>query len=98
MVIIWSIPAREDLHLIYQYIAHDSTYYAKRVVEDIMSKTEILLKTPRLGKTVPEIGEESIREIGMYSYRIMYEFTGDAIYIHGIIHKRRHFTPEDLPR
>ncbi len=34
----------------------------------------------------------------MYSYRIMYELTGDTIYIHGVVHKRRHFQPEDLQR
>jgi len=47
---------------------------------------------------VPEIGEENVREIGMYSYRIMYELIGDTIYIHGLIHKRRNFQPEDLDR
>lgn len=59
---------------------------------------EVLLELPRLGRVVPEIGEENVREIGMYSYRIMYELIEDTIYIHGVIHKRRHFKPEDLQR
>jgi plasmid stabilization system protein ParE len=98
VVIIWSIPARQDLRLIYQYIAHDSKRYATRVVQDITDKVEILLATPRLGRMVPEIGEDAVREIGMYSYRIMYELIADTIYIHGAFHKRRHFQPEDLDR
>ncbi|MBK8972812.1 MAG: type II toxin-antitoxin system RelE/ParE family toxin [Hahellaceae bacterium] len=61
-------------------------------------KVDILLKTPRLGRKVPEIGEDTMREIGMYSYRIMYELIGETIYIHGVVHKRRHFQPEDLQR
>ncbi len=96
MVIVWSTPARQDLRLIYQYIAHDSKRYAARVVQDITDKVEILLETPRLGRMVPEIGEDAVREIGMYSYRIMYELIDDIIYIHGVVHKRRHFQPEDL--
>ena len=69
-----------------------------RVVQDITDKVEILLETPRLGRMVPEIGEDAVREIGMYSYRIMYELIGDTIYIHGVVHKRRHFQPEDIQR
>ncbi|MBV1787186.1 type II toxin-antitoxin system RelE/ParE family toxin [Marinobacterium sp. D7] len=57
-----------------------------------------MLEAPRLGRMVPEIGEENVREIGMYSYRIMYEILGSTLYIHGIIHKRRHFVPNDLQR
>lgn len=98
MVIVWSTPAKQDLRLIYQYIARDSKRYATRVVQDITDKVEILLEVPRLGKMVQEIGEDAVREIGMYSYRIMYELIGDTIYIHGVIHKRRHFQPEDLQR
>jgi len=98
VVIIWSIPARKDLQLIHQYIAHDSKLYAKHVIRDITNKVEVLLELPRIGKMVAEIGEENVREISIYSYRIMYELIGEVIYIHGIIHKRRHFMPEDLHR
>jgi plasmid stabilization system protein ParE len=98
VVIVWSKPARKDLTLIHQYIAHDSKRYANRVVQDITDKVEVLLITPRLGRMVAEIGEENVREIAMYSYRIMYELMQDAIYIHGVFHKRRHFKPEDLQR
>ncbi len=98
MVIFWSIPARHDLKLIHQYIAYDSKRYATRVIQDITNKVEILLEFPRIGMKVQEIGEDNVREIGMYSYRILYELTGDTIYIHGVIHKRRNFKPEDLHR
>lgn len=98
MVIIWSNPAREDLRLIHQYIAHDSKRYATRVIQDITGKVETLLNLPRLGRAVEEIGEENVREISMYSYRILYELINDTLYIHGVIHKRRHFKPDDLQR
>ncbi len=96
MEIIWSKPAREDLQLIYQYIAHDSSQYAKQVIQDITEKVGVLVNLPKIGRKVPEINEENIREVGMYSYRIMYELINDTVYIHGIFHKRQHFKPEDL--
>jgi len=98
MEIVWSKPAREDLRLIHQYIASDSPHYATRVVEDIADKAGILALTPKLGRAVPEIIEGNIREIGMYSYRIMYEITDETIFIHGVIHRRRNFKPEALKR
>ena len=38
----WSGPAKRDLKQIYDYIAHDSKYYAKKVVRNIVDKTETL--------------------------------------------------------
>lgn len=98
MVIVWSQPARDDLRLIHQYIAHDSKHYANRVIQDIAEKAEMLAAMPRMGRVVPEIGEPNVREISMYSYRIMYEVIEDTLYIHGVIHMRRNFMPEDFVR
>lgn len=98
MVIVWSNPARNDLRLIFQYIANDSPRYASRVIQDIVDKVGTFVELPKIGRVVPEIGEENVREIGMYSYRIMYELHGDTITVHGVIHKRRHFKAENLVR
>lgn len=98
MVIFWSIPARDDLKGIYDFIARDSKHYAIRVTQDIRERVKTLDKFPHLGKSIIEIGEENVREINIYSYRIMYEVMPDIIYIHGIIHMRRNFKHEDLDR
>ena len=58
----------------------------------------MLLTLPRLGRVVPEIAKPDVREIGMYSYRILYEVIGDTVHIHGVIRRRRNFKPEDLQR
>jgi plasmid stabilization system protein ParE len=96
--IIWSKPARDDLKAIYDYIARDSKRYAIRVVQDIHDKVSILTGFPQVGVSVAEIGEEPVRELSIYSYRIIYEVTPEFIYIHGVIHKRRDFKAEDLER
>ncbi|KOR32033.1 hypothetical protein TI05_09840 [Achromatium sp. WMS3] len=98
MVIIWSDLAREDLHAIHQYIAHDSKYYAKHVVKTIFDKVTILEELPRIGKKVSEINEENVREISVYSYRIIYEIIQNTIYIHCVIHNRRLLTHNYLQR
>ncbi len=98
MVVFWSIPARDDLKGVHDYIARDSHHYAARVIQDIYEKTKTLVEFPQLGKNVAEVGEENVREINIYSYRIMYEILPDIIYIHAVIHMRRNFKPDDLDR
>lgn len=71
MVILWSKEAREDLRLIHQYIARDSRRYATKVVQDIVARMDRVLGMPRIGRVVAEIGEENVREIGCYSWRIV---------------------------
>ena len=70
---IWSEPAKTDLRSIHDYIARDSRHYAKKVTQDIREKTNILARLPRFGKTVPEVKDEQVRELSLYSYRIIYE-------------------------
>lgn len=93
MVIIWSTPALEDLRLIHQYIAHDSEHYANQVIADMLEKVELLATSARIGREVPEIGEADIREIGVHSWRVLYEVHATSVTIHAVIHKRRHFNP-----
>ena len=72
-MVIWTEPAKADLRSIHDFIAHDSQSYAKKVAQDIREKTNILDKLPRMGKRVAEIGDEKVRELSLYSYRIIYE-------------------------
>jgi plasmid stabilization system protein ParE len=62
-MVIWSDPAKADLRSIHDFIAHDSPHYAKKVAQDISAKTDTLEEHPRLGRVVPELGNEAIREL-----------------------------------
>ena len=46
-MVTWSIPARNDLKQIYDYIAKDSKYYATNVAQNIVSKADNLSEAPR---------------------------------------------------
>lgn len=97
MVINWSNPAKADLKSIFEYIAHDSRHYAKKVIKSIVNKSLDLEFSPRRGRVVAEIDNTSIREIFVYSYRLMYEICPDeSINILGVIHGNRNFTIGDV--
>jgi len=97
-VVIWSEPAKTDLRSIHDFIARDSRHYAKKVAQDIAAKTDILEELPRMGKVVPELGNEDIRELLLYSYRIMYEIKEPDVVVLAVVHKRRDFQPEMIDR
>lgn len=93
----WMDHALAQLRHIHDYIAHDSPLYAKRVSEAMVRKTVGLDELPYQERKVPELNEEHIRELGLYSYRIIYEIKTNHVEILAVIHKRRDFAPEDLP-
>ena len=95
-MVIWSIPAKQDLKKIYDYIARDSKYYAEKVSEDILERSEKLNEFPEIGRIVPEIGEVNIREVLVYSYRLIYEISSDKIEVLALIHCKQDFSPETL--
>lgn len=46
-MVIWSDPAKEDLKKIYDYIAGDSKYYAIKVSQEFIEKSEQLVELPK---------------------------------------------------
>jgi len=90
-LVIWTDPAIKSLKQIHDFIAIDSKYYANEAVDKIISKSDQLSSFPNMGRIVPEIQNETVREIFVYSYRLMYQIKGDNIYILAIIHGRKNF-------
>ena len=97
-MVVWAGPAKSDLRAIHDVIAADSRYYAKKVVQDIIHRANILEAYPWIGRKVPEIDDETMREILIYSYRILYEIKSDQVYVIGIIHGRRDFASTHVYR
>jgi len=92
----WSGPAKRDLKKIYDHIAQDSKYYAKSVVQNIVDKSESLELFPKVGRLVPEINDPDVREIFIYSYRLIYEVKPNGVGILAIVHGRRDFSNSNL--
>ncbi len=88
----WTGPAKLDLRDIHDYIARDSKYYAQKVSQDIVDKSEKVEHFPEIGRIVPEIDDPNIREIFIYSYRLIYEVLPDYMQVLALIHGKRSFT------
>ena len=95
-MVIWSEPARADLRSIHDFISHDSPWYAKQVVQDIRARAESAEQFPKAGRKVAELNDEQIREISVYSYRVIYDIRGRDMCVLGVIHKRRVLKAEYL--
>ena len=85
----WSEEALEDIESIANYIEKDSPVYAKAVVSNFFEKVEILKNFPELGRAVPETSNEKIREIFVYSYRLIYRLDSDSLLIIAVVHGKR---------
>ncbi|MEE9343929.1 MAG: type II toxin-antitoxin system RelE/ParE family toxin [Gammaproteobacteria bacterium] len=93
----WTNHALTQLRHIHDYIEQDSPLYAKRVSDAIVRKTVGIDELPYMGRKVAELNEELIREVALYSYRIIYEIKTDSVEVLAVIHKRQDFSEEDLP-
>lgn len=97
-MVTWTIPATTDLKKIRDYIANDSILYAQKVSEEIVALSESLASSPLRGRIVPEYDNDNIRELFLYSYRLIYEINTGGIYILALIHGRRDISAVDIPR
>ena len=88
----WSDSAKFDLRQIYDYISKDSKIYGKRVIDNIVSRSEELNVYANLGKMVTELNNPKIRELLIYSYRLIYHISSDdEVEVLAIVHTKRKF-------
>lgn len=85
----WSLEAVEDLESIAEYIEKDSIHYAQAVVSKILEVSRTIKEFPLIGRVLPELGNDNIRERFIYSYRLVYEIKQQNILIVAIIHGSR---------
>ena len=92
--VIWSPAAIDDMDSIAAYIARDSEYSAALFVGRVTDAVEQLAEFPISGRIIPEIGNELSREIFYRHYRIMYLIEGDEVWITGVVHGARNWSPD----
>ncbi|MEQ1638317.1 MAG: type II toxin-antitoxin system RelE/ParE family toxin [Methylococcales bacterium] len=93
----WTELALEDLAAIQAYIAKDSPYYAKQLIERIFSTVVKLQNFPEIRRKVPEAGQQdNIRELIFHSYRILSLNEPDLVAILAVTHGNRDLT--NLPK
>ena len=90
----WSPKAVDELESIAEYIAADSSAYSAAVVTAILNATRNLSRFPFAGRVVPEVGDDTLREWFVYSYRVIYRVENDRVTIATIVHGKRLLSPE----
>jgi plasmid stabilization system protein ParE len=85
----WGGPARDDLFQAAEYIARDSRHYANALLDAAREASRSLAVFPERGRRNPEIGEETVREIFVLGYRLIYEIRADTIDVLAFVHGAR---------
>ena len=97
-MVIWTPLAQKDLKAIYDYIAKDSLFNAKKVSKEIVQKVETSLSSPLdlMGKKIPEFERDDLREIHIHSWRVIYQLQNHNKFVLTLFHKRRELLASDL--
>ena len=86
MDVIWTDRAQLRLDEIYAYIAEDQPQRAKEWVGRLIERGDAVSSQPWAGRKVPEYEEDTIREVFLGDYRVIYEITSTTIYILTVRH------------
>jgi plasmid stabilization system protein ParE len=87
--VIWSEESLDDIDGLAEYISRDSFYYAQHVADEIMAAGHSLQENPTRGRIVPELNNPSIRELFIYSYRLIYQLKEEETEVLAVIHGQR---------
>ncbi len=68
----WTRQAIEDIHEIREYYNHLSPKYADELTDKIFEKAGYIEKYAQIGRVVPELEREDVRELIYKNYRIIY--------------------------
>ena len=91
----WSQSALADLSDIAAYIAEDNPRVARAWVARLRTRLKRVAEMPRAGRRVPEYGQDSLREVLVRSYRIVYRIEPGGIQVLAVIEGHRTLTSLD---
>ena len=68
----WTIQAADDLQSITEFIARDSSHYARLFATNVLNAAARIALFPSSGRVVPEINDPTVRETVFGAYRVVY--------------------------
>jgi len=87
----WSPEALEDLEAIQEYIGRDAPSYAQVLVHRIISAVDRLNSFPIMGRVVPEVGRQEVRELIVGAFRVVYRYRNEEVEIVTVFRASRLF-------
>lgn len=85
----WAESALDGLEGIVGYIARDSPNYAAAFVIEMRDAARSLVHLGERGRVVPEWNDQSMRELLVENYRLIYKLSGATVSIIGVVHAAR---------
>ena len=95
--VVWTEPGWSNLEAAAQYIAQDSPRYSSVLVREARDAARSLADFAKRGRVVPEIGDESIRELFVANHRLIYQVAPDEVRVLAFIHSARDFRGRTAP-
>lgn len=90
--VVWTEEALSDLEAIGEYFDRTAPSYAPVVVSRLYTSVERLVDHPKMGRRVPEVDHESLRELIVENYRLVYQLGEERIEIITVLHSRQDLT------
>jgi len=95
--VVWTEVSVEDLREIFDYISKNSFHYARITVDRIYKRADRISINPRIGRIIPEIDSDEVRELIIGNYRLIYYIVNDGrVDILRIYHSARSLTENNL--
>jgi plasmid stabilization system protein ParE len=85
----WSESALGDLEALHAWVGRDAPPLADRISDRVFETVERALSFPRIGRTVSEVADESVREFLFRTLRIVYRVEDARIVVLAILHGGR---------
>lgn len=80
---IWADTGRADLDTTVEYVSAESPTGAIHVFDALIAAAASLSEFAERGRAMPELGHDDVREIFVFSFRVIYQVTPDAVYVAG---------------
>ncbi|MBL9091823.1 MAG: type II toxin-antitoxin system RelE/ParE family toxin [Planctomycetaceae bacterium] len=87
----WTRLVADDLEQAVEYIARDSPAYARAFARKVVDAGQSLAEFSERGAIVEELGDPSVRQLFIGSYRLVYLVAPEMVVLLGLIHARRNF-------
>jgi toxin ParE1/3/4 len=98
MNVCWTDTAIQNLSAIDAYLSQTSPAYAQRTLDRLTRRSQQFSQFPKLGRVVPEFGNDRVREVIEDTYRIIYYLKSDTqIDVLAVVHGAQQLDTEWLP-
>jgi toxin ParE1/3/4 len=94
--VIWAPLAEEQVAEAFAYISAERPAAALKWFERVVGATESLSELPEQGRLVPEAQRQSVRELLVEPYRVVYSVGDDVLLILTVQHERRQLDLEHI--